>query len=252
MADPLLAAGVVVLVGLIPTYIGLLFLMLARRAIRETSGWIYASIASGIVLALFFDLVGEASGLGLNLGVRAPVTLVLLVSSFVFGVLLLFGLESKSRKGRDDHLFPVSFAYLIALGVGFHSIAEGIIIGYDINTAGVSEEIGGILQGLSFALHKAGEGFVIGALFFKSLHWRDFLGTGFLAAFPGVIGATLGIIGMSGIVGSYFFAMGAGASIYMLSKLMPVAVSGSRGLPTAIGFALGYLFIFGAGIIHTL
>lgn len=252
MADPLLAAGVVVSVGLIPTYIGLLFLMLARKMIRETSGWISASIASGIVLALFFDLVSEASGLGLNLGTRAPVTQVLLVSSFVFGVLLLFALESKSRNGNADHSLPVSFAYIIALGVGFHSIAEGIIIGYDINTAGVSEEIVGLLQGLSFALHKAGEGFVIIALFFKNMRWRDFLGAGFLAAFPGVIGAVLGVIGLPGIVGSYFFAMGAGASIYMLSKLMPVAVSGNHGLPTGVGFALGYLFIFGAGIIHTL
>ena len=233
--------------GVVPTYIGLLLILFLRRR-SEAFGRFVASIASGIAFALFFDLVGNASGLGLSL--KGSSTQVLLVISFVAGLLLLFALDAKI--GTSNSPIPMSISYVIALGTAFHSIAEGIVVGYDIRTTGLSEEISTIVQGISFALHKAGEGFVIGSLFIKRINWKNILGAGTLASLPGVLGAVLGAYGIPGVLSSFLFAMGAGASIYIIAKIIPAAVSSKSNIIMAIGIAIGYLFIYGAGIIHNL
>ncbi len=247
-ATPLAAAAAVLAVGVLPTYLGLVFPRLIGRKSGEGSAPLAASLATGISFALFFDLVSDASGLGLNLGSKASGTQLTLVGSFVFGILLLFSLESRSEKQS----LPFSLAYVMAFGIGFHSFAEGIIVGYDIRTTGLPEDLGTAVQGLSFALHKAGEGFVIASLFLRRIGWGNIAVAGAVASLPGALGAILGAIAIPGVIGSYFFAMGAGASIFIIAKLIPVAFSGKSNLMAGIGIAAGYLFIYGAGLIHTL
>lgn len=234
--------------GVGPTYLGLFLILFLRRS-SEAFGRFVASIASGIALALFFDLVSNASALGLSLGSRGSATQILLVISFVVGLLALFLLDGKI--GQSDQPIPTAILYVIALGTAFHSLAEGIVVGYDIRTTGLSEELSTIVQGVSFALHKAGEGFVIASLFIRRINWRNIVVAGGLASFPGLLGALLGTFGIPGVVSSFMFAAGAGASIYIITKTIPVAVSKSN-ITMAVGIVLGYLFIYGAGIIHNL
>lgn len=247
--DIFLAPAVFVIVGVLPTYVGLFLLVLIAKRGNEGLGKFVASIAAGISFALFFDLVGNASGLGLNIGLRASGTQILLLSSFVIGLLLLFALDAKSTKIES---VPISLAYIIALGISFHSFAEGIVTGYDIRTTGFPQEVSTMLQGISFALHKAGEGFVIAAPFAKSMNLAKGVSAGAIASLPGILGALLGTFGIPGIVSSYFFALGAGAIIYTITKMIPVAVSQRSSIKTAIGIVIGYIFIYGAGIMHTI
>jgi len=247
--DPLTAPAVVFAAAVIPAYIGLLIALLIAKKIGHGFSWFAASIASGISFALFFDLVSDASGLGLNLASRVSITQVIFVGSFIVGVLALFALDARTSK---DVSVPNFVVYIVALGISFHSIAEGIVVGYDISTTGFSEDVATIVQGLSFALHKTAEGFVIGSFFTKESKLSTGLLAGAIASLPGVLGALFGAFGIPGIVSSYLFAMGAGAAIYIVTKLIPVAVSGKNNVTVAIGIALGYLFIYGAGLIHNL
>ena len=245
--DPLTAPAVVFAAAVIPSYIGLLIaLAIAKRSGNGFNRYA-ASIASGISFALFFDLVANASGLGLNIASRASITQVVLIASFLVSLLALFALDTRTS---NDGSIPSFLAYVIALGIGFHSTAEGIVVGYDVRTTGFSQDAATIMQGLSFALHKAAEGFVIGSFFTKQSKLSIGIFAGAIAALPGVLGALLGSFGVPGIASSYFFAMGAGAAIYIITKLIPVAVSEKNKIVIAIGIALGYLFIYGAGLIH--
>ena len=247
--DPLTAPAVVVAAAVIPAYIGLFMALLMARKIGDGFNKYAASVASGISFALFFDLVADASGLGLNLASRVSITQAIFIASFLVGILLLFTLDARTSNGVS---VPTFLVYIISLGLGFHSIAEGIVIGYDIRTTGFSDDVSTIVQGLSFALHKAAEGFVIGSFFTRQSKLSNGIFAGAIASLPGVLGASLGVFGIPGIVSSYLFAMGAGATIFMITKLIPVAVSGRSNITVAIGMALGYLFIYGAGLIHNI
>jgi len=247
--DPLTAPAVVLAAAVIPAYIGLFMALLMVKRIGARFTKYAASVASGISFALFFDLVADASGLGLNLASRASITQAIFIGSFLVGILVLFTLETRTS---DRVSVPTFLVYIISLGISFHSIAEGIVIGYDIRTAGFSDELSTIVQGLSFALHKAAEGFVIGSFFTKQSRLSNGIFAGAIASLPGVLGAYLGAFGIPGIVSSYLFAMGAGATIYMITKLIPAAVSGKSNISVAMGIALGYLFIYGAGLIHNI
>jgi len=247
--DPLTAPAVVFASAVIPAYIGLLIALLIAKKIGDRFSRFGASLASGISFALFFDLVSNASGLGLNLASRVSITQVIFIGSFIVGIFALFALDARAS---SDVSVPTFLVYIIALGVSFHSIAEGIVVGYDIRTTGFSQDLATIMQGLSFALHKAAEGFVIGSFFTKQSKLSNVIFAGAIASLPGVLGALLGAFGIPGIVSSYLFAMGAGAAIYTITKLIPAAVSGKNNITIAMGIALGYLFIYGAGLIHNI
>ena len=247
--DPLTAPAVVLAAAVIPTYIGLLVAFLIAKKIGDRFSRFATSIALGISFALFFDLVADASGLGLNLASRVSITQAIFIGSFIVGILALFALDARTS---NDISVPTFLVYIIALGISFHSIAEGIVIGYDIRTTGFSQDVATIVQGLSFALHKTAEGFVIGSFFTNESKLSKGIFAGAVASLPGVLGALFGALGIPGIVSSYLFAMGAGAAIYMITKLIPVAVSGKNNITVGIGIALGYLFIYGAGLIHNI
>ncbi|MBM3897123.1 MAG: hypothetical protein FJ358_01150 [Thaumarchaeota archaeon] len=247
--DTFTAPTVVFAAAVVPSYIGLLTALVIAKRVGSSFNVYAASIASGISFALFFDLVANASGLGLNLAARVSITQVVLIGSFLVGLLALFGLDARTSNNTSVPPFLIS---IIAIGIGFHSVAEGIVIGYDVRTAGFSQDVATITQGLSFALHKAAEGFVIGSFLTKQSKLSIVIFAGAIAALPGVLGALLGSFGIPGIISSYFFAMGAGAAIYTLTKLIPTAISEKNKIVMAIGIALGYLFIYGAGLIHNI
>lgn len=247
--DPLTAPAVVLAAAVIPSYIGLFIALLMVKKIGDRFTKYAAGVASGISFALFFDLVSDASGLGLNLASSASITQVIFIVSFLIGILTLSVLDARTS---NDASVPTFLVYTISLGIGFHSIAEGIVIGYDVRTTGLSDDVSTIVQGLSFALHKAAEGLVIGAFFTKQSRPSNAIFAGAIASLPGVLGASLGAFGIPGIISSYLFAMGAGATIYMIAKLIPLAVSGKSRITVAIGIAVGYLFIYGAGLIHNI
>ena len=247
--DPLTAPAVVLAAAVIPSYIGLFIALLMVKKIGDRFTKYAAGVASGISFALFFDLVSDASGLGLNLASSASITQVIFIVSFLIGILTLSVLDARTS---NDASVPTFLVYIISLGIGFHSIAEGIVIGYDVRTTGFSDDLSTIVQGVSFALHKAAEGLVIGAFFTKQSRPSNAIFAGAIASLPGVLGASLGAFGIPGIISSYLFAMGAGATIYMITKLIPVAVSGKSRITVAIGIAVGYLFIYGAGLIHNI
>ena len=119
-------------------------------------------------------------------------------------------------------------ALLVALGIGFHSLGEGVEIGsliaYSYAVAGASSNliiaIGGLGSGVAYLMHKLLEGFVIGvfAAAVKARLGRNLV-LGLLAGIPTMIGLTVAL--MVPVDSTVFFAAGAAAVIYIEYKLIP-------------------------------
>ncbi len=139
------------------------------------------AVSAGIVFWFFLDVMNDAVLLDVNQGFGGGLDHALLAVLFAVGFLLLFGLERafskspirKTRGERTGRAMEISFtiAVLVALGIGFHALAEGIEIGSLIPSAtNIVDTIGGLSAGFAYVLHKFLEGFVIGvvAVFAKS------------------------------------------------------------------------------------
>ncbi len=249
MTDLALALAFISVIGVAPTLAGVLPLTLARKQITHQNVWIFAGLAVGILLALFNDLLGEASGLGQALGFARTLTQPILVASFMFGPILLVYLSGFRWSSRPGLTYAWS-GFLVALGIAFHSIGEGVVVGYDFRASELALNLGTVLQALSFALHKFAEGFVISIMYFRGRKLRYPFAAAAIGSVPGLLGVVAGYVPVSGLTGSAFFAMGAGATIFILAQQMPLALGGG-GRRVSVPILAGFLIIYLAGLIHS-
>ncbi len=197
----------------------------------------------------FFDLVSNASGLGVSLGLRISGTQILLLLSFSIGAIGIALIKGSFRKsGEDNDLVPL--AYLVAVALSFHSLGEGLLIGSDLRIAGVSTDVGTLAQGVSFFLHKLFEGFGISVFFVPKFRGRDFAATTLLSSLPVALGAPLGLSEIGGELATYLFAVSAGAIIFLLPRYSQIAFSSKRDARAMLLVIVGFLAVYSAVLIH--
>ena len=241
--------------GAAPLFLGLTNSILSIRY-RDSSKILIAGVAFGITIISVWDIFQGASGLGLNLGPDSIGIQSLLLLAFGIGLLVPFIVErsSSSVSSSGTHFTSYAVAYAFAMIVGFHAFAEGVIIGFDLQSGYAFTFTQRSVQALSFILHKIAEGIVISVPIMLIRPRTDvFVIAGIIGSMPLLVGVALAYIGVSGSLASYAFALGVGGSAYILLRLgyMSSAISGSRMLLFA-GIVLGAIFIYFAGWIHTI
>ncbi len=247
-------------------YLGIFtpFLIAGKSTSRLT---VLMALASGIMCWSFLDIMDDAALIGVNQGFSGGLVHILLAVLFAAALLVLFGLDrlsttNRRRKGRDL-ILSYGTALLVALGVGFHSLGEGVeigsLVGYSYALVGASSNlitaIGGPASGAAYLMHKFLEGFVIGvfATAVKARFVRN-LALGLLAGVPTAIGLTVAL--MVPIDSTVFFAAGAAAVIYIEYKLIPNLVSqphrrGYGPILYLLFFLLGFYLMYLAGLFHS-
>ena len=264
------------LVGIAATFVPLFIGLRVPKAVADTRRsqratlWLVAG-ASGIIFWFFIDAMGDATQLDINQGFGTGLgdyTHLVLALMFAIGVALMFGLElrySRSKNPNPNTSRTVSssdvswpgemifvVAVLAALGIGFHSLGEGMYIGSSLpNAPSVLDAIGGTLPGIAYVLHKGLEGFVIGvfAVLARATSNRNI---GILAAVSGVptvIGFFIGIRNL--VEPTYFFALGAAGAVYVEMKLVPLFSQGNRVYASTVPFLLGFYAMYIAGLLHS-
>jgi zinc transporter ZupT len=235
-------------VGVIPVALGMLWFPYLRTT-SDRALHAVLSFAAGVLGFLAFDAGFEA----FELAERIPSAYegALLIVFGVLGALLLVQAISSWREGRaqagdtraDSGL---RVAYLVALGIGLHNLAEGLAIGSSFALGRVS--LGAFLV-VGFMLHNVTEGPAVVAPAARGDRpaWWHFAALGLLAGAPVILGGWIGSLAYSPTIGAFFLAIGVGAIVQVDWEIAgmirdgggPVA-SATNLLAFLVGFAVMY------------
>ena len=236
--------------GVIPVFIGLLWLPFVRAVNRR---WIdfFLSLTMGLLVFLGVDALLEAAETsGLVPGAFQGSALVLLG---LLGTPLILAALGHWRGGQRSERSPLEVAALIALGIGLHNLGEGLAIGTSYATGEIA--LGTFLV-IGFLLHNTTEGLgIITPLSDQRPRLRSLILLGALAGVPTVIGAWIGGFTYSPLWTTLFFAIGAGAIatvVYELWRLFSRRAGGGLTAPLNVtGFLLGMVIMYATGLLVT-
>lgn len=223
------------------------------RGLTEKFRGILTLIATGVLIFLFIEIGYQAmesvernaaSGMGSNA--------ILYIAIFVFGMVGgLVGLawfdDSRRRKHPTGETEALAVATMIAIGIGLHNFAEGLVIGQSF--AGGAVGLGTVLV-VGFALHNATEGFgIAGPLSGTKVGWGRLFLLGLIGGLPTVFGALIGGVFVNPFVELLFNSLAIGSLIYVTRELFRLRFNtlGSAAAMTAI--AVGFLLGFGTELI---
>jgi len=260
MAELVSSFATVAVATFVPLYLGLVAPTILGRGANRSSFFIATS--SGIILWFFLDVMGDAALLDINQRFGGNYTHPILAGAFALGILLLLGLERWSGRRPAEEIevgsttarewvqatFAISL--IAALGIGFHSLGEGITIGSVIrDKASIIEAIGGISPGLAYVIHKFLEGFVVGtfALLARS-RYSQIVILGIVSGLPTIIGFFAGL--PSVVESTYFFALGGAGAAYIELKLVPLFARRNLFYNSILFFLLGFYSMYLAGLFH--
>jgi len=207
-------------VGVIPVFLGIFWFPALRTLGRRTMTFLMAATA-GLLVFLGLDTLAEAlefanevpsafQGIGL-IGIGAVATF-----------LLLDAISKKQTEIQDSESDRrLAIAFMIAIGIGFHNLGEGLAIGAAYN---VGEIALGTFLVVGFIIQNITEGLGIIA---PVLRDRPTIGRlalmGLIGGGPAIVGAWIGGFSPSPFLAVLFLAIGAGAMfevIYEIAKLI--------------------------------
>ncbi|MCC6297797.1 MAG: metal transporter [Anaerolineales bacterium] len=207
-------------VGVIPIFLGIFWFPALRTLGRRTMTFLMAATA-GLLVFLGVDTLAEAlefanevpstfQGIGL-IGIGAVTTFLLLDAIS----------KSQTNTSGDESQRRLSVAFIIAVGIGFHNLGEGLAIGAAYN---VGEIALGTFLVVGFIIQNITEGLGIIA---PVLRDRPSIGRlaimGLIGGAPAILGAWIGGYAPSPFLAVLFLAIGAGAIfqvIYEIAKLI--------------------------------
>jgi ZIP family zinc transporter len=237
-------------VGVIPVFLGIFWFPALRTLGRRTMTFLMAATA-GLLVFLGVDTLAEAfefaakvpgsfQGIGL-IGIGAVATFLLLDAIS----------KQQTNISGDESQRRLSVAFIIAVGIGFHNLGEGLAIGAAYN---VGEIALGTFLVVGFIIQNITEGLGIIA---PVLRDRPSLGRlalmGLIGGGPAIIGAWIGGYAPSPFLAVLFLAIGAGAIfevIYEIAKLIQKDTQ-REAMPMTVfsGVLTGMLLLWVTGLL---
>jgi zinc transporter, ZIP family len=249
--------------------------------LSESTRTFLATVSAGILLFLFWDVVSEGWGLvghavdsAKDGGPVMPV--VGRVSLFVGGFLVgIFGIAFGERAvfgrrrlkpaaggsaataeaaGLDGQALleeakraALGLGMLIAVAIGIHNFSEGLAIGVSART-GEAALAGTLIVG--FALHNATEGFgIVGPLQDVKPSWKWLIAAGLVGGGPTFLGTIVGYRVSSEPLQLAFFALAAGAILFVVGELWNAAAKRASRNLVLTGIVVGFLLGIGTDLI---
>lgn len=207
-------------IGVIPVGLGLLWYPVMRQADRRWMNF-FLALTVGLLIFLAVDTILEA----LEISDQVPGTfqaepLVFLVTLLTFLGIVAIG---ENRQRRDSMLF---LAYLIALGIGFHNLGEGLAVGAAFALGEVS--LGTFLV-IGFTLHNITEGIGIAAPIAKQRPpLYHFALLALLAGGPAILGTWIGGFAFNPLLAVIFLSIGAGAILQVVYEVTRLILRDSQ------------------------
>jgi zinc transporter ZupT len=235
-------------VGVIPVFLGLLFLPALARLGRSGRQFLLG-LSAGLLAFLAVDALTEA------LELSGQLASVLHGGAIVFGgAAATYGLLAFAARGRSGEgaggatsAQPLVLATLIAVGIGLHNFGEGLAVGSAQARGEVA--LGATLM-IGFALHNLTEGIGIAAPTLGRLpDWRRLAALGAVAGLPTIAGTVIGGLAYSTLLGTLCLAAGLGAIAQVVDQLARFALrqKGSLGAVLA-GAGLGFVLMYATAL----
>lgn len=235
-------ASLGIYVGVIPVFLGLLWLPFLRR-LSANSYRFFLALTIGLLLflgvdALFesFEAIEKTAGVQQGLGI-AVIGLV--------GTWIALSLVSEwTRKAGSEEQTLVTLATLIAFGIGVHNLGEGLAIGgaYSAGELGL-----GAMLVIGFMLHNVTEGVaIIAPLAKQGASLKQLILLGAIAGVPTILGTWVGGFVFSPIWTVFFLAVGAGAVfqvVFQIINQMRRQTDSLMNAPFATGFVAGLVIM---------
>ncbi|MFB6308848.1 MAG: ZIP family metal transporter [Haloarculaceae archaeon] len=243
-----LLAVVGLFVGVIPIALGMLWFPAMQRL---SDRWLHAILlfAAGVLAFLAFDAGFEAFEIAAEIPGAFEGDLIVVLG--VLGTVLLVEGVSEWTGGED--LAPLGIAYLVALSIGLHNLAEGLAIGSSVALGHVS--LGAFLV-IGFMIHNVTEGPAVVAPVARGERppLKHFLALGVLAGAPVIVGGWIGSAAFSPTLGALFLAIGVGAILQVNWEIAGmVRERGRLGTATNLaGFLVGLVVMYATDLLIAL
>ncbi len=237
-------------VGVIPIFLGIIWFPALRKLGRRAMTFLMAATA-GLLIFLGLDTIVEAfevaakippafQGVGL-IGIGAVATF-LLLDAISKRQTNITGSESERR---------LSIAFMIAIGIGFHNLGEGLAIG---TAYAVGEIALGTFLVVGFIIQNITEGLgIIAPVLRDNPTVRTLAWLGVIGGAPAIVGAWIGGYTASPILAVLFLAIGAGAIFevtYEIAKLIRKDTAReSMGMTVFSGVLSGMLLLWVTGLL---
>jgi ZIP family zinc transporter len=277
-----MSQGTTVLLGAIAGGTIFLGLPLGRLdKLSQTTRTFLATVSAGILLFLFWDVVSEGWGLVEQVvdkakdgGPAGPVVLrvSLFVGAFALGIFGIAFTEKALLKRQpkkpaaggsaataeaagldgtkilsEAQRAALALGMLIAAAIGIHNFSEGLAIGVSAR-AGEVTLAGTLIVG--FALHNATEGFgIVGPLHEVKPSWRWLILAGLIGGGPTFLGTIVGYRVSSEPLQLAFFALAAGAILFVVGELWNAAAKRASRTLVLTGIVVGFLLGIGTDLI---
>lgn len=222
-------------------------IVLSKRT-GEMRTKLFNSIAIGILIFLAADVFSDVAVILYNGSYygygSSPYYDAVFVTFLTTGFMVLYFAENRSRKG----LSPTQLALIIALGIGFQNLTEGLLfgsLGFKIGLAGAA-----LVVLVGFIFQNMTEGFPITSPFFGKLEKK----TGIivllllLGGLPTIIGGAVGYYNNSDVFDLVFDGLAVGAIVYVILpmlknvfKEMDYAKQRMVYVGVFLGFLLGFI-----------
>ena len=237
-------------VGIIPVALGMFWLPALKRLGPRAMMFLMAATV-GLLVYLGLDASTEALEIGSTLSDAFQGTGI--VGIGIAGTfLLLDAISSRQRSiGRSEAGQRMTFATMIAVGIGLHNLGEGLAIGaaYAVGAAalGTFLVVGFILQNITEGL-----GIIVPILRDRP-KLRSLALLGLIGGGPAIAGTWIGGLVYSQPLSVLFLAIGAGAVFqvaYEIGKQMIWKDSAKRQMPLEVfgGIVTGMLILYVTGV----
>jgi ZIP family zinc transporter len=208
---------------------------------------LFNAVAIGILIFLMGDVFTDSAALMYNGSYSgygsSPYFDAVFTLSLAAGFLVLYFAENRSRKG----LTPTQLASIIALGIGFQNLTEGLLFGSLGASLGLTGAALVVLIG--FIFQNVTEGFPITSPFFGQLEKKTgvILLLLLVGGLPTIIGGAVGFYYSSNVLDLVFDGLAIGAILYVI---LPMLKNAFRDMDHAkqrmvyLGVFLGFLIGF--------
>jgi zinc transporter ZupT len=239
-----------VYVGVIPIFLGIFWFPALRQLGRRAMTFLMA-ITAGLLVYLGLDTIAEA----LEVAAKIPSAFqgIGLIGIGSVATFLLLDAISKRQTGTTGNETDrrLSIAFMIAVGIGFHNLGEGLAIGAAYN---VGEIALGTFLVVGFIIQNITEGLgIIAPVLRDRPGIRRLALMGLIGGAPAILGAWIGGYTPSPFLAVLFLAIGTGAIfevVYEIAKLIQRDTA-KESMPLTVfsGVLTGMLLLWVTGLL---